>query len=242
MKNCWSTKPLHELYLRAQGRFTFRRRTTDFLVRTAQTFQGGSRPCMPWLCDRDINQSSILVSKAPTVALIDLGQLQVSKRIGDILLSGWSPGIHAAELQGVSLAKVPRNGQPRCVRLAIASSVAVHGPSPLSPRASRRESPRCMNRKDSRFGLLRGQMRHVSAPGTLLWSASQRAWPVLRSGRSDVKTVIRVQLLSNDRHPGEFWRKADPVRWPKLHWHPVEASKCPWCEMKGLWARRFHYQ
>ena len=79
MRNALGHKPLHELYSPGSRKIHFQQADYRFLVRTAQNIAKAIASVHAIDCViGDINQSSILISKAATVALIDSDSFQVT--------------------------------------------------------------------------------------------------------------------------------------------------------------------
>ena len=120
MKNVLEHKPLHELYSPGSRKIHFPQADYRFLVRTAQNISKAIASVHAIGCViGDINQSSILVSKSATVALIDSDSFQVTSGSETFFCRVGVPEYTPPELQGLPLAKIPRTANHDAFGLAV---------------------------------------------------------------------------------------------------------------------------
>jgi DNA-binding helix-hairpin-helix protein with protein kinase domain len=238
MKNVLEHKPLHELYSPGSRKIHFPQADYRFLVRTAQNISKAIASVHAIGCVvGDINQSSILVSKAATVALIDSDSFQVTNGAQTFFCRVGVPEYTPPELQGVPLAKVPRTANHDAFGLAIVIfQLLLMGRHPFVGSVRRGEIPTLYESiRDFRF--VYSEERDVGMsqpPGT----------PTLAAFPKRVSSAFETAFgrpTSDARPTAQQWidvlatleESLVQCAGQKLHWYPVEASECPWCAMEG---------
>ena len=230
-------KPLHELYSPGSRKNHFPRADYRFLVRTALNIAKSVASVHKIGCViGDINHSSILISNAATVSLIDSDSFQLARDSQIFLCHVGVPEYTPPELQGLPLGSVPRTANHDAFGLAVVIfQLLFMGRHPFIGTVRRGELPPLPEAiRDFRF--VYTEDRDVGMdqpPGT----------PAL----SDFPKAIG-EAFEAAFGPGTKNRRPDAVAWitalaeleasleqcteEKLHWYPREASDCPWCVME----------
>jgi DNA-binding helix-hairpin-helix protein with protein kinase domain len=237
MRNVLEHKPLHELYSPGPRKSHFPLADYRFLVRTAQNIAKAIASVHAIDCViGDINQSSILVSKAATVALIDSDSFQVSDSAQQFLCRVGVPEYTPPELQGASLAKIARTPNHDAFGLAIVVfQLLFMGRHPFVGSVRIGEIPALSDSiRDFRFAYT--DERDVGMdqpPGTpSLYEFPRSVAHAFESafGRTDQDSrpsaVTWINILA------ELEKSLAQCSYEKQHWYPVEAAECPWCVME----------
>lgn len=237
MRNVLEHKPLHELYSPGSRKIHFAHADYRFLVRTAQNISKAIASVHALGCViGDINQSSILVSKAATVALIDSDSFQVTNGPERFLCRVGVPEYTPPELQGASLSRVARTPNHDAFGLAIVIfQLLFMGRHPFVGSVRRGDIP-ALHDSIREFRFVYTDERDVGMdqpPGTPALSDFPRS--VARAfetafGRSTQDARPSAQAWINIL--GELENSLVQCSYERLHWHPVEASECPWCGME----------
>jgi DNA-binding helix-hairpin-helix protein with protein kinase domain len=237
MRNVLEHKPLHELYSPGSRKLHFPQADYRFLVRTAQNISKAIASVHAIDCViGDINQSSILVSKAATVALIDSDSFQVTSGSEKFLCRVGVPEYTPPELQGASLSKVARTPNHDAFGLAIVIfQLLFMGRHPFVGSVRRGDIP-ALHDSIKEFRFVYTEERDVGMdqpPGTPALSDFPRT--VARAfesafGRTTLEArpsaQVWIEVLA------ELEKSLIQCSYDKLHWYPVEASECPWCAME----------
>jgi DNA-binding helix-hairpin-helix protein with protein kinase domain len=237
MKKVLEHNPLHELYSPGSRKLHFPHGDYRFLVRTAQNIAKAIASVHAIGCViGDINQSSILVSPAATVALIDSDSFQVTTESQKFLCRVGVPEYTPPELQGVSLTKVPRTANQDAFGLAIVIfQLLFMGRHPFVGSVRRGDIPP-LHQSIREFRFVYTEDRDVGMdqpPGT----------PALSDFPQDIANAFEAAFgrSSRDSRPsarqwidvlGALERSLIQCSYEKLHWYPVEASECLWCAME----------
>jgi len=238
MKNVLEHKPLHELYSPGSRKIHFPQADYRFLVRTAQNISKAIASVHAIGCViGDINQSSILVSKAATVALIDSDSFQVMSGSQTFFCRVGVPEYTPPELQGVPLAKIPRTANHDAFGLAIVIfQLLFMGRHPYVGSVRRGEIPTLYD-SIREFRFVYSEQRDVGMskpPGTPALSAFPK-------GMGSAFEAAFGRETSDARPTAQQWidilgtleESLVQCDGQKLHWHPAEASECPWCSMEA---------
>jgi DNA-binding helix-hairpin-helix protein with protein kinase domain len=238
MKNALGHKPLHELYSPGSRKIHFPQADYRFLVRTAQNVAKAIASVHAIGCViGDINQSSILISKAATVALIDSDSFQVTDGDQTFFCRVGVPEYTPPEMQGVSLAKVPRTANHDAFGLAIVVfQLLFMGRHPFVGSVRRGEIPSLYDSiRDFRF--VYTEQRDVGMaqpPGTPTLSAFPEEIAAAFEtafGRETVDARPTAQQWIDLL--GSLEESLVRCAVQKLHWHPSRAQECPWCAMEA---------
>ena len=238
MRNALGHKPLHELYSPGSRKIHFPQADYRFLVRTAQNIAKAIASVHAIDCViGDINQSSILISKAATVALIDSDSFQVTDGDQTFFCRVGVPEYTPPEPQGVSLAKIPRTANHDAFGLAIVIfQLLFMGRHPFVGSVRRGEIPSLYDSiRDFRF--VYTEQRDVGMaqpPGTPTLSAFPEEIAAAFEtafGRSTVDARPSAQQWIDLLGTLEDSLVRCAVQ--KLHWHPSQAQDCPWCSMEA---------
>ncbi len=237
MKNVLEHKPLHELYSPGSRKMHFPQADYRFLIRTGQNISRAIASVHALGCViGDINQSSILVSKGATVALIDSDSFQVTDEAQTFFCRVGVPEYTPPELQGVPLSKVMRTANHDAFGLAIVIfQLLFMGRHPFVGSVRRGEIPTLFESiRDFRF--VYSEQRDVGMkppPGTPRLSAFPTAMvaafeAAFGQGSLDARPSAQqwIDLL------GALEENLVQCSGQKLHWYPAEAAKCPWCAME----------
>ncbi len=238
MENLLEHKPLHELYSPGSRKIHFPQADYRFLVRTAQNIAKAIASVHAIGCViGDINQSSILVSNAATVALIDSDSFQVTDGSQTFLCRVGVPEYTPPELQGVSLAKVHRSANHDAFGLAIVIfQLLFMGRHPFVGRVRRGEIP-------TLYDSIR-EFRFVYSEQSDVGMSPPPGTPPLAAFPSSIGAAFEAAFgrATSDARPsaqewidflGHLEDSLTQCEAQKLHWHPREASECPWCAMEG---------
>ena len=237
MKNVLEHKPLHELYSPGSRKIHFSHADYRFLVRTAQNIAKAIASVHALGCViGDINQSSILVSRAATVALIDSDSFQVTNGSQRFFCRVGVPEYTPPELQGVPLAKVPRSANHDAFGLAIVVfQLLFMGRHPFVGSVRRGDIP-ALHESIREFRFVYTENRDVGMdqpPGT----------PALSDLPQSVAAAFESAFgrpTRDSRPSAQQWieilaaleKSLVQCSYEKLHWYPEEASECPWCAME----------
>ena len=237
MRKVLEHNPLHELYSPGSRKLHFPHADYRFLVRTAQNISKAIASVHAIGCVvGDINQSSILVSKAATVALIDSDSFQVTTASQTFFCRVGVPEYTPPELQGVPLAKVPRTANQDAFGLAIVIfQLLFMGRHPFVGSVRRGDIPP-LHQSIKEFRFVYAEHRDVGMdqpPGT----------PALSDFPPSVANAFEAAfgITTRDSRPSaQQWidilaaLEHSLIQCPdeKLHWYPVEASECLWCAME----------
>jgi DNA-binding helix-hairpin-helix protein with protein kinase domain len=237
MKNVLEHKPLHEVYSPGSRKLHFPQADYRFLIRTAQNIAKAIASVHALGCViGDINQSSILVSKGATVALIDSDSFQVSSGSQKYLCRVGVPEYTPPELQGTSLVKTARTPNHDAFGLAIVIfQLLFMGRHPFVGSVRRGDIPALHDSiRDFRF--VYTDQRDVGMdqpPGTPALSEFPRSTALAFEaafGRttqdSRPSAQAWIEILT------ELEKSLVQCSHDKLHWYPAEASECPWCAME----------
>ncbi len=237
MKNVLEHQPLHELYSPGSRKIHFAQADYRFLVRTAQNISKAIASVHAIGCViGDINQSSILVSRAATVALIDSDSFQVTSGSERFLCRVGVPEYTPPELQGASLAKVARTSNHDAFGLAIVVfQLLFMGRHPFVGSVRRGDIP-ALHDSIREFRFVYTEDRDVGMdqpPGTP--ALSDFPVSVARAFESAFGRPTQDSRPSAQAWIGvlaELEKSLVQCSYEKLHWYPVEASECPWCAME----------
>ncbi len=237
MRNVLEHKPLHDLYSPGSRKIHFPQADYRFLIRTAQNIAKAIASVHGIGCViGDINQSSILVSKAATVALIDSDSFQVSNGLQKYLCRVGVPEYTPPELQGTSLARAARTPNHDAFGLAIVIfQLLFMGRHPFVGSVRRGDVP-ALHESIKEFRFVYTEQHDVGMdqpPGTPALSDFPR-------------TIVQAfesafgRATQDSRPSAQAWieilneLEKSLVQCPhdKLHWHPVEAAECLWCAME----------
>jgi DNA-binding helix-hairpin-helix protein with protein kinase domain len=237
MKKVLEHNPLHELYSPGSRKIHFPHADYRFLVRAAQNISRavGSVHAIGCVIG-DINQSSILVSRAATVALIDSDSFQVANGSDRFFCRVGVPEYTPPELQGVPLAKIPRTANHDAFGLAIVIfQLLFMGRHPFVGSVRRGDIPPLhQSIREFRFVYTEGRDVGMDQPpgtpalsdfpqvvGDAFEAAFGRPYRDLRPSAQhwiDILAALENSLVQ--------------CSYEKLHWYPAEASECLWCAME----------
>jgi len=241
MRNVLEHKPLHELYSPGSRKIHFPQADYRFLIRTAQNISKAIASVHTLGCViGDINQSSILVSKAATVALIDSDSFQVTSGSQTFFCRVGVPEYTPPELQGVSLARIPRTANHDAFGLAIVIfQLLFMGRHPFVGTVRRGEIPTLYESiKDFRF--VYSEQRDVGMsqpPGTPALSDFPKSMAsAFESAFGSQSSAARPTAQQWIDVLGAMEESLTQCAGQRLHWYPAEASECPWCAMEGALA------
>lgn len=238
MENVLEHKPLHELYSPGSRKIHFPQADYRFLARTAQNIAKATASVHAIGCViGDINQSSILVSKAATVTLIDSDSFQVVDDSQTFFCRVGVPEYTPPELQGVSLAKVVRTANHDAFGLAIVIfQLLFMGRHPFVGRVRRGEIPTLYESiREFRFVYSDQNDSGMSPPpGTPSLSAFPNSIADAFEAAFGRRTIdARPTAQQWISFLGELEQSLMQCAAQRLHWHPREASECPWCAMEA---------
>jgi DNA-binding helix-hairpin-helix protein with protein kinase domain len=237
MKNVLEHKPLHELYSPGSRKIHFSHADYRFLVRTAQNIAKAIASVHAIGCViGDINQSSILVSRSATVALIDSDSFQVTSGSQRFFCRVGVPEYTPPEMQGVPLAKTPRTANHDAFGLAIVIfQLLFMGRHPFVGSVRRGDIP-ALHESIREYRFVYTEQRDVGMdqpPGT----------PALSDFPQSVASAFEAAFsrpTRDSRPTAQQWidvlaaleKSLTQCSYEKLHWYPEEASECPWCAME----------
>ena len=237
MRNVLEHKPLHELYSPGSRKSHFPLVDYRFLVRTAQNIAKAIASVHAIDCViGDINQSSILVSKAATVALIDSDSFQVNNASHQFLCRVGVPEYTPPELQGASLSNIARTPNHDAFGLAIVVfQLLFMGRHPFVGSVRAGDIP-ALSDSIRDFRYVYTEERDVGMdqpPGTpslfdFPRSVAQAFETAFGPGSQDARpsAITWINILA------ELEKSLIQCSYEKQHWYPVESAECPWCAME----------